>query len=362
MRRMRLMVDRRRAGGRRRALALVALAMIMGWVAGSRALAQGLPEMSATPATAAALPASGIVQMYGAGATTDPVGPGDLLDVRVFGQPQLSGNLRVAPDGSIAPAFIANLEVAGRTPTDIEHTLAQAYGGMLVHPLVSVRVEENNSRRVAVNGMVPRPGVYGFSGAMTLMQALGIAGGVDPVKASQKIYLLHQPPVTRRIGANGTPTYTVNTALETIDLSQLPQHPELNRTLAPGDVIDVPEAHQVYIAGDVMHPGAEALVPGLTLTQLVSEAGGFLPQADVSHVRVLRLLTATGSGVSTGRKELIIDVARAQRNRGPDLTLEADDIVQVPGALLRMAGLELLDFFSGTERWRVQQSVANKVP
>ncbi|HXR96460.1 MAG TPA: SLBB domain-containing protein [Terriglobales bacterium] len=359
---MRFIVTRRWANGWWREFALLALAIIMGWVAGGQAWAQGLPEMAAAPATAAALPASGIVQMYGAGAAADPVGPGDLLDVRVFGQPQLSGNLRVAPDGSIAPAFVAGLQVAGKTPTEIEHTLALAYGGMLVHPMVSVRVQENNSRRVAVNGEVPRPGVYGFSGAMTLMQALGMAGGVDPVKASQKIFLLHQPPATRRIGAHGTPTYTVNTALETIDLSQLPQHPELNRELEPGDVIDVPEAHQVYIAGDVMHPGAEALLPGLTLTQLVSEAGGFLPQADVSHVRVLRLVTAPGSGVSTGRQELIVDVARAQRNRGPDLTLEADDIVQVPGALLRMAGLELLDFFSGTERWRVQQSVANKVP
>lgn len=318
--------------------------------------AQGLPELTSTPAPT--LPRSAAAgEIFGTATGADPVGAGDLLDVRVFGQPQLSGDLRVGPDGAIAPPFVANLQVGGETPGQIEAALTAAYDRLLLHPLVSVRVTENNSRRIAVNGAVPRPGVYSFSGQLSLLEALAMAGGVDPAKASQTIYLLHRPPARASRDAGGTPTFTVDEALETIDLRRIAQEPELDRRLAPGDVIDVPEAHRVYIAGDVMRPGAEALTPGLTLTQLISEAGGLLPQANPGQVRLLRQ-EARGAG----RQLLVLDVGAMQHNRRADLPLEADDIVQVPGSKLRMAGLELLDFFTGTERWRVQQTVANKVP
>lgn len=317
-------------------------------------LAQGLPETAIVAAEPA--PALNPMAVYGASPSADPVGPGDLLDVRVFGQPQLSGNLRVGPDGVIAPAFVAPLAVAGKTPVQIQQLLATQFGGMLLHPLVSVRLLENNSRRVSVNGEVPRPGVYAFSGELSLLQALALAGGVDPVKASPKLLLFHQPPVTARHDPSGTLTFTANSVLETVDLSQIEAHPELDKLIQPGDVIDVQQAHQVYISGDVMHPGSAALLPGLTLTQLVSSSGGLLPQADGGHVRVLRL-EPNGQ-----RQTLIVDVGRAQQNRGPDLPLAADDIVLVPGSAMRMVGLELLDFFTGTERWHVQQTVANHVP
>ncbi|MGH9518250.1 MAG: SLBB domain-containing protein [Terriglobales bacterium] len=339
----------------RRCLELGCAGLLM-LVLGAGALAQGLPEMVSAPATSLPLP-TGAGEIFGTAAKTDPVGAGDLLDVRVFGQPQLSGDLRVGADGSIAPPFIRDLRVGGETPGQIETALSAEYGRLLLHPLVSVRVAENNSRRIAVNGAVPRPGVYRFSGQLTLLEALAMAGGVDPVKASQTIFLLHRPPAQASHNARGTPTFTVNEALETIDLRRVEQDPGLNRRLAPGDVIDVPEAHLVYISGDVLHPGAEPLLPGLTLTQLISEAGGFLPQANTGQVQLLR---REANGAS--RRLLVLDVSGMQHNRRADMPLEADDIVQVQGSLLRMTGLELLDFFTGTERWRVQQSVANKVP
>jgi polysaccharide export outer membrane protein len=324
--------------------------------------AQALPELTAqappapVPGAGATVPAGAVAEVYGISPSADPVGPGDVLAVQVYGQPQLSGSLRVGPNGVIAPPFLAPLQVAGEPPQRIEQRLRRAYATMLLHPLVSVRLLENNSRRVSINGAVPRPGVYAFSGELSLLQALALAGGVDPVKASPEVLLFHQPPVTSRRAADGRLTYTANTVLETIDLNRIPADPGLNRLLRPGDVIDVQEAQPVYISGDVMRPGMATLGPGLTLTQLISASGGFLPQADTAHVRVLRLLP------DGQRRTLVVNVARAQHNRGPDLALEANDIVLVPGSLLRMTGLELLDFFTGTERWRVQQTVANRVP
>ncbi|MGH9485448.1 MAG: SLBB domain-containing protein, partial [Terriglobales bacterium] len=107
-------------------------------------------------------------------------------------------------------------------------------------------------------------------------------------------------------------------------------------------------------SGDVMHPGAGALVPGMTLAQLISAAGGFLPQANHT-VRVLRL-EPNGK-----RRTITVDVSAVQHNQAPELKLVSDDIVLVSGSALRMTGLELLDFFTGTARWRVDQTVADHV-
>lgn len=315
--------------------------------------AQGLDPVPVPPP----LPPSGVIQVYDAGRAPSTIGAGDLLDVRVFGQAQLSGELRVSANGEIAPPFLAPLVAAGRTPAQTEQALTQAYGQLLQHPLVSVRVVEINSRRIAVNGEVARPGLYAFTGDLTLLEALSLAGGLDPSKASPRVYLFHTSAATAQPSSGGVPTFAVNTVMETIDTSAIPEHPELNRELQSGDIISVEAAHRVYVTGDVMHPGEVAWRPGLTAAQVISVAGGLLPQADHSHVRVLRL---EPNGVS--RQQLEVNIGAVQHNRAPDLLLQADDILMVTGTPLRMAGLELLDFFTGTERWRVQQTVANAVP
>ncbi|MGH9486436.1 MAG: SLBB domain-containing protein [Terriglobales bacterium] len=338
-----------RRGKQRAAVAL----LILG--AAAIAGAQALTERASAAPVAEMAPPDNAMMVWGSAASADPVGPGDLLQVRVFGQPQLSASLRVAADGVIAPPFLASLAVGGETPPAIQAELTHAYGRLLKHPLVSVRLLENNSRKVSINGVVPRPGVYSFSGELTLMQALAMAGGVDPSKASAKVLLFHQPPVTASANAQGQPVYTANSILQTIDISRLASDPALNRLIQPGDVIDVQPVHQVFLSGDVMHPGAAPLVPGLTLAQLISAAGGFLPQANRNQVRVLRLQP------NGKRRTLIVNVGRAQTNRQPELAMAQDDIVLVSGSVWRMTGLELLDFFTGTGRWRVQQSVADKV-
>ncbi|TAN24566.1 MAG: hypothetical protein EPN33_02035 [Acidobacteria bacterium] len=332
-----------------------AVFIILGMAAASFAGAQVLTERTlATPSPSEAAPEATPTTLWGSAATADPVGAGDLLDVRVFGQPQLSGSLRVAADGVIAPPFLNSLPVAGKTPLAIQAELANAYSTLLKHPLVSVRLLQNNSRKVSINGVVPRPGVYAFSGELSLLQALAMAGGVDPSKASTRILLFHQPPVTMRKGEGGKLIYTANSVLQTIDIARIGTDPALDQLLEPGDVIDVQPVRQVYLSGDVLHPGAAPLVPDMTLAQLISSAGGFLPQADHT-VRVLRLQP------NGQRRTLVVNVDGAQRTQQPELKMAADDIVLVSGSVVRMAGLELLDFFTASGRWRVQQTVANHV-
>jgi len=300
------------------------------------------------PAPPRAAPAA--VQIYGAG-DSDALGPGDLLEVRVLDQPQLSGEARVASDGTLALPFLDRLEVGGETAAVLERRLQHAYARLLRDPVVSLRVLEVNSRHVTVSGSVPRPGVYAFSGALHLLEALAMAGGLDASRAGHTLYLLHAPPpVAHPAGADGRPLYTVNSVLETIDLDRLWRDPRLNRTLAPGDVIEVEPSDQVYIAGSVLKGGALALNSGLTLSEAVGAAGGLLPQADAAHVRLLRR-------AGTARRELVVDLGAILHHRRPDLPLEANDVVLVSASALRNVGLSVLDFFGGAGRWRIQRGL-----
>lgn len=315
-------------------------------------LSIGVAAQSITPTPVSpVLPSSGIMQVYGSSSGADPVGPGDLLDIQVFGEAQMSGQVRVAANGDIRPAFLPSLHVAGMTPAQIEDHLRTSYATLLRDPLVSVRLLENNSRRITITGAVPRPGIYAYSGQLRLLDALTLAGGVDPDRASPSIFLLHPAR------AEGNTAPSVDTVMETIDTRKLMQDPGLNRMLEPGDVIDVPQQKRVYITGDVLHPGEMPLLPQMTLGKAITIAGGLLPQASHGTVRVLRQ-----SPTSTGRKQLVANIGNIQNNRSPDLPLEAGDIIVVPSSALRVSGLEILDFLSGTGRWRVQQSILNTLP
>lgn len=310
------------------------------------------PARYAPPAPAG----SGVIQIYGAAGGSDAVGVGDLLDIRVFNQDQMSGTARVSTDGTVDLPFVGRVEVAGQSVPKIEQTLTQRYGRVLKEPVVSVRVLEVNSRHVSVSGVVPRPGVYAFSGQITVLEALSMAGGVDPSHGANTIYLLHSPKPQMRSAADGSTAISVNSVLETLDLNRMYREPSLNRVIQPGDVIEVPPAERVFVTGDVLHPGEMQFRPGMTVTQAVSVSGGFLTQANKGKVRILR---RAASG--TGRTELIVDVGAVQKNHKPDVTLQAEDIVLVPGSFPRNAGLAVLDIFTGAGRWKVQQQALNAV-
>ncbi len=310
---------------------------------------------AAAPAMAALMPRSGVVQIYGGGGS-ETVGPGDLLDVRIFDQPQLSGETRVSPDGHIQLPFLAPVEVAGETVGHIQSLLAQRYTQVLLHPLVSVMLIEVNSRKISVLGEVPRPGVYAYSGQVTLLEAIGMAGGLIPEYADNHVYLLHSPPATRSRTGGGQPAFHINSVLETINLSRIAEQPGLNRVLLPGDVIEVPRLHRVFLTGAVKSVGALPLRAGMTLNEAISEAGGYSGEAAASDVRILRLIPG-----QTGRRELVVNGNAIRKNRTPDVKLHADDIIVVPTSGVRRVGLAVLSFFGGAGRWWVDSKTLHVV-
>jgi polysaccharide export outer membrane protein len=156
------------------------------------------------------------------------LGAGDLFEVRVFGEPQLSSAYEVAADGTINFPLIGAVAVADRTPTQIEKELqARLADGYIRSPSVSVRVTEYRSRKVSVFGQVRSPGTFPFTENMSVVEAITRAGGFTGMAKKNAVR------ITR---VQGEATERIVVAVEDIGQGRAP-----NFLLRPGDVIFVPE-------------------------------------------------------------------------------------------------------------------------
>ena len=107
------------------------------------------------------------------------LGPGDLFEVRVYGEEDLSNDYRVSEDGTIDFPLIGAVEVAGRQPDEVSRLLEQRLrdDGILVNPQVTLLMKERPSRAVTVSGAVRNPGNYPLTPGLTIVQAISLAGG-----------------------------------------------------------------------------------------------------------------------------------------------------------------------------------------
>jgi polysaccharide export outer membrane protein len=161
-------------------------------------------------------------------ATDAAVGPGDLFDVRVYGEPSLSANYEVAGDGTINFPLIGTVKVQGHTPPEIETEIqARLAEGYLKHPSVSVRVTDYRSRRVSVFGQVRQPGTFAYSENMSVVEAITRAGGFTALARKNAVR------ITRK---SADAAESLDVAVEDIGQGRAP-----NFLLRPGDVIFVPE-------------------------------------------------------------------------------------------------------------------------
>lgn len=124
-------------------------------------------------------PAARIERPPTSGEEDTTLGASDVFDVRVFGEEDLSGTYRVAQDGTIDFPFLGRVEVAGREPYEVADLVEGRLrdDGYLVNPQVSVFVQEYNSKRISVLGAVRSPGSFPMQSGLTVVQALGLAGG-----------------------------------------------------------------------------------------------------------------------------------------------------------------------------------------
>ena len=122
--------------------------------------------------------------------------PADLLDIRVFGNDNVSGKVRVRSDGKISLPLLNDQVAAGLSPGTLAQLLAAGLKTFMVNPVVTVAVEETHPFQVTVLGEVARPGVYKLDAGSDVLTTLALAGGLTPFARREGIFLLRRLQVS----------------------------------------------------------------------------------------------------------------------------------------------------------------------
>ena len=261
------------------------------------------------------------------------IGPGDLLDIRVFNRPQLSRDgVRVDGKGKIRmPLIEGEIQAACRSESELAKEIATRYLKYQRHPQVDVFIKDFQSKLVAVIGAVNAPGRFQLQRRVRLLELLTFAGG-PALRSGRSIQIIHTgpPSICEEPAGETTPpdesdggpaeslsSYNLNETLRGTDKS--------NPYVRPGDIITLPEAEQVFVVGNVLRPLSIPLKEPITISQAIAMAGGTLPDTKSEHVRIER--QAPG-----GKTEIYVDLKSIEKHRAEDIALQANDIVHVPTA------------------------------
>ncbi len=121
------------------------------------------------------------------------IGPMDLLDISVFGVPDLDNTYQVDFEGRLKLPLVGTVKASGFTASelasDLEARLSERY---LQDPDVTVRISESEDRLVTVDGSVAKPGMYPVSGQMTLLQAIALSGGPTENANARRVIVFRQ--------------------------------------------------------------------------------------------------------------------------------------------------------------------------
>lgn len=268
-------------GHSKKRLSLVALWLCLG---SGMAAAQTLPPTATIPVKA----------LPGAGGAVSSVGPGDVLQITIYGQPDLSSQVTVSADGGIAVPFLGVLTVAQESPGAIARRIEAGLrkGGYLSDPTVSVEVAQVNSRVVSILGEVQRPGRYAIENKLSLLELLALAGGLKNT-ADEHITVMH--PDAQASGPRAETRVVVS--------SRAAPSPEASTlALHSGDIVYVPAAPLFFTYGEVGKPGAYPLEQGMNVMRALALAGGLTPRAADGSISIRRTDPKTGQMASTKAK------------------------------------------------------------
>jgi polysaccharide export outer membrane protein len=120
------------------------------------------------------------------------IGPEDVLQINVWHEPDISGPVSVRPDGKISVPLIGDLKVSGLTPATLQGTLTEKLRAFISNPEVAVTVQQVKSRNFNVLGEVQHPGSFPLVHSISVLDAIGMAGGFRDFAKVKKIYILRR--------------------------------------------------------------------------------------------------------------------------------------------------------------------------
>jgi polysaccharide export outer membrane protein len=252
------------------------------------------------------------------------LGIGDLIEVTVFGVPDLSTKTRISGTGDIYLPLIDYVHVAGLTTEEAQDVIQKRLedGGFVRAPHVSIFVGEATSQSITVMGEVSRPGPYAAMGERRLFDIISAAGGFTD-KAGRNVTIEHR----------GKPEQRVELQLS-LNLAEDTQN---NVEVFPGDTIIVSRAGIVYVVGAVERPSGFRIEDNnITVLKALALAGG---GTRISNLNKTRILRETPNGI----QEIPVKLKKVLYAKAPDVPLVKGDVLFIPGSGAKAAAYRTAD-------------------
>ena len=235
-------------------------------LASGPAVAQSGPSVTTGPGAA------------GAAVPEYRLGPGDVVRITVYQNPDLTLETRLTEAGLVSYPLLGSVMLGNLSVSAAEQRIAEGLrnGNFVRQPQVTLAVLQVRGHQVSVLGQVNRPGRYPLeTGDLRLTDALALAGGVTPGGSDVAILM-----GTR----DGRPFR------EEIDVPGLfaPNGRDRDRLLRHGDTVFIDRQPLAYIYGEVQRPGPMRLERGMTLMQALATGGGLTARGTERGIRVHR--------------------------------------------------------------------------
>lgn len=294
--------------------------------------------------------------------STYRLGPGDQLQISVYGYDELTADKVVLPDGTIKLSLIGTVTADGQTLDQLEQEITQRLKSYLVNPVVTLSLTTLRPVEVNVAGEVMRPGpVRGdkFEGNPTLSEALLAAGGITQNANIRRVELRRYTPngeaepivvdLWQAISSEQTASDPVLQGGDSIYVPRLTASESLDRRLIARASF-APETVRVRVVGEVEKPGEVAVSPNSSLSSAVAIAGGPTQDASLGHVAFIRL---NETGQIERQSVDLRSLTDSYQVQDGDVIIvpksTASNIVDVAGRILSPLGA-LMNLFLGVDR------------
>ena len=270
------------------------------------------------------------------------IGPGDTIQVQLFGGQNAQHNLVVTREGILNFPEIGPVSVAGLRFDQLQQTLQQRVREQMIGVTTSITMGALRSIRVFVLGDAHRPGSYTVSALSTMTNALFVSGGISMIGSLRNVQLKR----------NGN-------LVTTLDLYDLLLRGDTSddARLQPGDVIFIPPVSKtVGVDGEVRRPAIYELKREGRVGQVLMLAGGMLPSAYPQASQIDR--------ISAARERTIIDVDLSEES-GLAAAVRADDTIRVYSVLEKREDIVVLRghvYRPGGVQWQPAMRLSDLIP
>lgn len=192
----------------------------------------GAPTGQAQAQTSSADNAAGSSDAGSAGRPHDEkyvIGNDDVLAISVWKEPDLTKSVPVRSDGKISLPLVGEMQATGKTPMQLEGEITEKLKSYITVPVVTVIVQQVNSRKFNILGEVGKPGSFPLTASMTIMDAIATAGGFRDFAKKSGVYVLRKTPD----GRESRLKFNYKDFIKGKDIAQ-------NIKLEPNDTIIVP--------------------------------------------------------------------------------------------------------------------------